>query len=89
METENVTCAHCGINCSPRYFDISRNIERVHHKSPVTPDEIEVGDSQTIGLFCSKFCVDSGRAEVMSRERVPITRPTSTPSKAVPFVAGP
>jgi hypothetical protein len=54
MDSDTYTCDQCGAKCGGGSFDISRNIERVHYKSPVTLDEVEVGASVTLDDFAQK-----------------------------------
>src|SRR4051812_49356698 len=85
------SCDQCDRKFRGGFFDIIRNIARVHYKSPVLFDEVEIGASDQLAVFCSKVCMDEGRAEVMAKERVrvPATPPDINPIESCAVCRGP
>lgn len=65
-------CMHCSKLFERRWFDIGAAFERVHYGARDGYDEVEVGRSEGIGVFCSRACLESGQRQVMATEGVPI-----------------
>jgi hypothetical protein len=84
-------CMACGRMFERRWFDISREYERVHYKSPGALDEVEISRAESVGVFCSQACLNVGRGGVMQKQRVPIppVRPGIGPVETCAKCSGP
>ena len=93
METDHMDfeCMTCGKMFERTWFDISRTRERVRYKSPTAVDEVEISFGDGIGVFCSRACLEGGRAAVMQEQGVPIPtdRPDIGPIEACARCSGP
>ncbi len=84
-------CMHCGKMFTRKWYELSRAFERVHFLSPLSLDEVEIEDSEGIGVFCSQECLAVERAPVMRDEGVPIpaVRPDIGPIESCAKCSGP
>lgn len=91
FECMDFECMTCGKMFEWRWFDIGRSFERVHFSSPDALDQVEISGAESIGIFCSRGCLDARRLAVMQEQGVPIParRPGIGPVEHCAKCAGP
>jgi hypothetical protein len=84
-------CMHCRKMFTRKWFDLGKAFERVHYLSPLSLDEVEIEDADSIGVYCTQECLNSGRAALMNSEGVPIptVRPGIGPVESCAKCSGP
>lgn len=90
-DQETFNCEHCDSRFQHRVLEMTREIGRMHYRSPSAIDQLEVRAAETIAEFCSAECMEATRDEVMAGQgiSIPTNRPDVLPIERCSMCAGP